>query len=79
MQLALLIGALALPIGAAVLMFVRSLPREEDYYALHLADLMRLTNSRSSQRDSFRSFPVPLTGGVVEADDAAFSCDKSIH
>jgi hypothetical protein len=77
MQLALLIGALVLPIGAAVLMLVRSLPRDEDYYALHLADLMQLTNSRSSQRDSFH--PAPPTGGVVKADDAAFSYDKTIH
>lgn len=77
MQLALLIGALALPIGVAALMFVRSLPREEDYYALHLADLMRLTNSRSSQRDL--SWSAPPTGGVVEVDDAAFSYDKTVH
>jgi hypothetical protein len=71
MQLALLIGAIALPIGAAVVMFVLSLPREQDYYAMHLADILRLTNSRTSPADHVVVSDPPTTGGVVEGDDAA--------
>lgn len=69
MQLALLIGAIALPIGAAAVMFMLSLPREQDYYAVHLADLLALTNVH--RPDRIPPFADPMTGGVVERDDAA--------
>jgi len=53
-------------IAGCVAVFVEATaPRDEDYYEAHLADLLRLTNSRTSQRDSFGSFTVPPTGGPV--------------
>jgi hypothetical protein len=51
-------------IAGCVAVFVEATaPRDEDYYEAHLADLMALTNSRTSQRGL--SWSVPPTGDPV--------------
>ena len=58
----ILLGIIVIAVCVAVFVEATA-PREEDYYEAHLADLLRFTNSRTSQRGL--SWSAPPTGGPV--------------